>query len=435
MGCAEDCSWVYGERVWYPKDDPCRTLGIPKRPLKGLVLTTDWGKVDEIWTTRSGYEPGKIWRMLPHDWIRSTTRNSLGCICSLEGRNGSTLTFDTERAFMNNRQSAESSDWDFIHVDEPICQEMWAAHSRGLTDRHGSAWFTLTPVRQPWIFDMFFPKGLDVRKMPSYFVQDSKWAIRGSTYDNPYISAAGIEEFEQGLSLTERECRLRGIPLDFAGLIYTEFEAERHVLKVPPEGWDNFQSPPLNWPLFYAVDPHPQTPSAILFGTVSPLNQLIFYDEVFAQFSPEELSREIHKRIAGRHVLFAICDPSAWINNPVTKRSIADEFARYGILLEKGTKALHQGIITVKGELKKKDRIYVAPNLIEFLFEITRYCWKEQENRPIDKDDHMMENWYRLVVEDPRFIDFATISREPIEPTPLSEPDLGLVEDVEGLPL
>src|SRR5882672_2916007 len=38
MGCAEDCAWLYGERLWYPHGSEARTIGLPKRPVKGLVI-------------------------------------------------------------------------------------------------------------------------------------------------------------------------------------------------------------------------------------------------------------------------------------------------------------------------------------------------------------------------------------------------------------
>ena len=50
--------------------------------------------------------------------------------------------------------------------------------------------------------------------------------------------------------------------------------------------------------------------------------------------------------------------------------------------------------------------IYITSNCTRFRYEITRYSWddwkkdtentKGQKQKPVDKDDHMMENWYRL---------------------------------------
>jgi hypothetical protein len=54
-GVAEDCSWLLGFRPFYPSTDPAHIAGIPQdRPVKGLVITTDWDKVDEIFTSQRG---------------------------------------------------------------------------------------------------------------------------------------------------------------------------------------------------------------------------------------------------------------------------------------------------------------------------------------------------------------------------------------------
>jgi hypothetical protein len=37
---------------------------------------------------------------------------------------------------------SESSDWDFLHIDEPCPRDMYVANARGLIDRGGSDWFT-----------------------------------------------------------------------------------------------------------------------------------------------------------------------------------------------------------------------------------------------------------------------------------------------------
>jgi hypothetical protein len=211
---------------------------------------------------------------------------------------------------------------------------MWKANSRGLVDRGGHAWFTLTPVRQMWIFDMFFPKGFNPKKLPEQFQALNRWAIRGSMYDNPYISEEGIKEFEADLKPWEKKCRIDGLPLEFAGLIYSEFDTERHVLQKVPEGWTAYNSPPPTWPIYVAIDPHPQTPHAVLFATVSPLGQVFFYDEIFLQCQIDELCGMINDRLIGRHCVFTLCDPSAWINNPVTGRTVADEFLRHRVLVD-----------------------------------------------------------------------------------------------------
>jgi hypothetical protein len=299
---------------------------------------------------------------------------------------------------MTNPQGSESKDWDFIHVDEPTTIEHWKAVSRGLMDRHGSAWFTLTPLREPWINDYFFADA------NSGLVLADKWAVTGSSYDNPYLSKESIKQFEDDLSPEERQCRLHGLPLHLAGLVYKEFEYSKHVLHKLPSGWTSWNEPPKDYSVYYAIDPHPQTPHAVLFLAVDKFEHVYFFDEIFLHCSVQALADEIKKRIEGRNVIHAKIDPLAYINDPITESNMAEEFAKHGLFLEKATKALSQGILRAKHELKKENNLFFVPTLKETLWEIQRWSW-DKDNKPVDKDDHFLENMYRLLLDDPIYIE------------------------------
>jgi len=415
MGAAEDCAWLLNERPWYPKGSPFRTLGLPQHATKGLVITTDFDIVDEVWTSQRG-TPGKLWQMLPPNFVKSTSRNSSGVIDEVVCHNGSILRFNTVKSWVNDPQSVESVDYDFIHVDEPCPEKMWKAASRGLIDRNGSAWFTLTPLREVWINDMFFPRSTanTNHDVPS-ITATNRWAISGSTYDNPYLSKEAIQEFENSLSKDEKDCRINGIPLEFAGLIYKEFNSARHILQQVPFGWQDYNLPPKDYTAVVYIDPHPQTPHAVLFGAVSPLGQLFIYDEIFEQVTIAELSQLIVERFRGLYVSAIRCDPLAFIRDPITDTTIADEFANHGVFVEKAPKDLATGILKVKEALKKENFLYFSPHLRETLWEIERYMWDEKTNRPIDENDHMMENLYRMILGRPRWIDAKAIGNTAVE--------------------
>jgi hypothetical protein len=401
MGCAEDSSFLLGNRPWYPKDSPFRTLGIPQHPCKGLVITTDFDKVDEVWTSQSA-QPGKIWQFLPNGFVKSTSKNSSGVIDTINCVNKACLRFDTVRSWQNNPQSSESTDWDFIHVDEPCPEKMWTAASRGLIDRGGPAWFTLTPLREVWINDMFFPRRY--QDSPDVEVQKgSRWAMQGSMRDNPYLSAEAIAEFEQDLTDEEKQCRIEGYPLELSGLVYKEFSFDRHVLKELPKGWTAYNKPPRDYTIYYAIDPHPQTPHAVLFCAVSPLGQKFFWSEIFLHCVISDLAKTILSRLGGYYVRVAKCDPLAYINDPISGSNIEEELANNGVIVEKATKALALGILKVKEELKKENNLYFSPDLEETLWEFERYVWDENTNKPKDENDHMMENLYRLLLDNPRW--------------------------------
>jgi len=420
MGCAEDCAWLRGERPWYPLGSVERTAGIPQHPVKLLTITTDWDKVDEIFTSQRG-EGGKVWRFLPRSgFVKSVRRNHSGAIDTIECANGSLWRFDTVKSWMANPQGSESSDWDAIHIDEPCPEGMWKGASRGLIDRGGSAWFTLTPLSEFWINDYFFPA--DTGGKP----RDNVWAITGSIYDNPYLNQEAIAEYESTLTDDEKQCRLFGIPLHLSGLIYKQFQWSTHVLAEVPTGWDAFHQPPRNYPIYVNIDPHPQTPHAVLFSTVLPAGQSVCLFDIFDHCGIEDLCKQINDFTKGRFVVWTKIDPLAYINDPITETNMAEEFAKYGVYVEKATKALAQGILAVQARLKR-NQIYFAPTCRRTLWEIQRYAWDEGENKPIDKDDHMMENLYRLVLGEPSFLEpDASMSRVPMKELIIDRTELEL---------
>ena len=50
LGVVEDCSWLLGERPFFPVGHPLRRLGIPDHGVKLMVIAEDWDKVREIFT-------------------------------------------------------------------------------------------------------------------------------------------------------------------------------------------------------------------------------------------------------------------------------------------------------------------------------------------------------------------------------------------------
>src|SRR5690606_21077612 len=102
-------------------------------------------------------------------------------------------------------------------------------------------------------------------------------------------------EYERGLSDEEKQCRLLGIPLHLSGLIYKEFNSQKHILTSIPKGWQDYNKPPEDYTIYCAIDPHPQTPHAVLFCAVSPFGQKFFYDEIFFHCTIDELCKIIRE--------------------------------------------------------------------------------------------------------------------------------------------
>lgn len=420
LGAAEDCAWALGERPWYPKDDPARYAGIPKRPTKGLIIVADWDKAEEIFTCMDeGAGQGKLIKYLPTDKLQVGRKNNAGVVGELKVKSihggWSKIHLDTVKSFKANPMGQESSHWDWIHIDEPCPEAMWNANSRGLMDRDGSAWFTCTPLNEAWINDEFVPSRRTRITVDKPIEKDEHhWMITGSSRDNPHLSESAIKLFEEGLSEAERQCRIEGLPLALSGLVYKNFSYDTHVLDEAPHGWADWATPPDSYMVRVAIDPHPETPHAVMFEATSPSGIVFYYAELFRKELISQLSEAIHSVTGMRLVQQYICDPSAFIEHPVDGSSMSDVFYENAIPVEKAPKDLERGILATESALarridapsgKKIPKMFFAGHMTETLWEFDHYEWDQRrENKPVDKNDHMMENLYRLVITHPGYI-------------------------------
>lgn len=444
---AETAAWMLGERTWYKvpfdiygiervngvrrkvlrerhpggDDHPLVRAGIPPYPSKQLIVCTNWKKVEEIWTAQDADRPGKIWQLLPKDWAKGYS-NHEGVISDIYGKNGSYLAFMSADAYKRNKLTVESSDWDRIAFDEPAPEGLWKGAARGLVDRNGQGDFTLTSMEEMWIYDRF----TDDAEIT--FPKDNRWHIRGTIYDNPYTSDAGIAAFEADLTEDEKACRLEGHPLELSGLVYKEFH--RHgpssqVLDSVPESWQDYHLPDRRCILYAFADTHSVTPHAVLFFAVGPSEIPVACHEIWEACDADTLAQKIKSYVALTGCFFGglKVDPSAWIKDASTRTaSIAQVLARHDLFPRPAPKDLDTGILTTKSALRSR-RVLFSPNLRRTLWEFARYRYDPEKGKPVDENDHMMENLYRAVLSNLRFYSPDSASF-PIEDETFTHADL-----------
>lgn len=429
LGVVEDCSWALGERPFFAQSNPLRRLGIPVHGVKGLILSEDWDKVHEIFTNSDSVDrPGKFFEFLPRDKILGTTRMQKGIINSINVRNyidgryrDSTLVFDTVRSFINNPRSFESSDWDFIHVDEPLMEELWRAASRGLIDRGGKEWWLMTPLGFPWMYDYSLDR---CQKSP-----ETSYMFEASMDDNPTLNQQAKETYLLSLPDEEREARQKGKPLAYGRRVYAHFSEKVHVWNkrdaqgnlVLPFGWHNFNHPPQSYLCGYSLDPHPQTPHATLFVALAPTGEIFIYDEIFQKLLISELGTEIKIRRNRVRCGWEISDPSAWIVNPDTGTCWAQTLIGQGLNVTRASKDKTSGIMETQQIFAPSypRRVIVMPHCVRFIKEIKSYFF-DKENKPVDKNDHLMECLYRTVMHD-RLIYYPPLPKDSAPLVPLDE--------------
>lgn len=443
-GAAEDVSWCIGGRVFYQssfdvldgkrnvvrrhvgsKDHELVKKGIPNYPVKGLLVVADWDKAKDIFTNREGsYETwGELFQLIPREAVEKVHLSRGGHVDQIWikrltefGGGTSTLMIDTVESFKHSKMSQESSDFDFIHNDEPSPREMFVANVRGLADRRGKFWFNCTPIDQLWIDSMFTPPGqysVKEAKDGLDFVTkegSSRFMITWSIRDNPHITEEGIRDFESNLTREERQCRIDGLPLAFAGLIYKEFIYDLHVLCDVPKGWQDYHLPPRNYTVRVWLDYHTRLPQAVLFVATDPKGRVFVYDELFDDNLIDPVAKSIVAKTKDYFVPEMEIDPFALIPHPVTEHSVQDDLLDYGLWFDPATKDLTTGINKVRQRLLERDpdgmpTIFFSPRLTETLFEFSHYVYDIKKNEPKDADNHMMENLYRAILNGLSYIE------------------------------
>jgi hypothetical protein len=430
MGAAEDVSFALGFRPWLAKEDPGRTKGIPPFPVKGLIITTDWDKSTDVFTCEEeGTNKGKLFRYIPKDCLLGYSRNHSGAIDTIRVKHVSggvsILHLDTVKSFKQNPAGQESSSWDFIHVDEPIPEKMWKAVSRGLVDRGGRAWFTCTPISEPWIDQKFIPNPEDQVKANLGTIaslETSSWMMTGEMDDNPHLTAEAIERFMQDLSDDEKDARRKGIPLAYSGIIYKEFDMNVHVLRDVPVGWSSWAEPPADHTIRVAHDYHFKKNDAVLFIATSPQEFSYIFAELWIPGTVKEIANATKNVLSGfkgsdaplRDYQPIRMDPLASIEMKSTDLTVMDEYRMQGLAVLPATKDPVNGIRAVKALLKNRDKLgrptlLFNPDCKRTIYEISRgFQWKPDANEPVKKDDDMMENLGRLAREGLSYIEPST---------------------------
>ena len=325
IGVAEDIAHSMGFRPWLEKNDP--DYRIPVRvPNNGMVGCEVAGQ-----SLIQNIEP-LFMRYIPKYCSPEITRYSDGSMKSLtlaydfEGKPcGSTIHF---RSYVQPAESYEGVVLDWIHWDEPPPRAILNAAERGKMSTNAPSWLTMTPLKEPYIYDIFtlhaFNAGGDDPEIAIFrcstwencqdWCKDCGLAIPENDPEKlapgqmrpvdrcpgcgkvmGFMPRAGIDNYLKKITdPDEREAREEGKWKHLSGLVYKEFDPTIHC-------YQDFQIPP-DWMRIEAVDPHDARPTRWLFGAVSPeeivvngkpANRIYWYTYLLASGTIQAIARSV----------------------------------------------------------------------------------------------------------------------------------------------
>jgi hypothetical protein len=395
-GAKEAVSWCMGFRPFYPNNDPAfRTPFTP--PTKGIIVCEDWKKaartviVDKLKQNIPpellANKPKKNQEGVEYYWTLKVPFDATGgegLVSSLE-----IVTNNTDSA------SLEGPDWDFAWMDEPPRREIWIALTRGLLESGGSAWFTLTPLKEAWIKE-------------EVAVREDCFSVTMSQYDNVYdpITGSGglslpmIDAYMKGLTDDEIQQRVHG---KYAHLVGAVFKGFGHDHIIPP-----FEVPP-SWPRAIFIDCHPRKPHAVgVFawdkrqGRMFCIDAFRWGDSSFDRYNHgdiiqttgviDEFEIELEQRMNPSPYLM-LMDPLSKEPDMVTGNDLFSVLSRkFPVDTWERVKDKKNAIYALQrlmriDEVKGVPQFYVFENLRRVIWELQTYRWDEFRGVSRDKND------------------------------------------------
>jgi len=343
--------------------------------------------------------------------------------------NGSFVHFMTyEQSVLTHGGAAR----DGIQLDEEPPKGIWDQSKMRVSTTNGRLIVGMTAEQGvTWTEDEIWKPGLTHRHPTIY-------ACELSTYDNPINSQAMIDRIKQSCSDdTEIAIRIYGKSTPRGGSVYGMAKDEYPWVIEP------FDIPQDKGYLIMAIDPHPKVPHAVLWvwvdyeGIHHPLfmNKPYLYEvgELFEPCSIPELAaliKQKEKYEFGRTHDFVLCDQFAWNKDQNNPKTLADQFIEAGIMVTPATKDRDSGIVKVKEMLSltfgkelpedMEESVIIRRRFPQIMcfdtlslehglrWERKKYRWRKARQRytddiaivqkPVDKDDHFMENEYRIAL-------------------------------------
>lgn len=326
----------------------------------------------------------KILRFLPKSSIKELKKNSQGYTTKIVGYNGSTIDF---MCYEQDADKFESFECDGVWYDEPPPEDIYQGVSRGLLDREGYELFTMTPIKEPWIYNELWIPALEGKLTNTdYFIL--------MTECNPYLKQDVIDQLKQIYSEEVQDARLRGMFSHLSGRVYKMFRKDTHV--VPYFEW------PKDWPVWVSIDPHPKKPHAVSWVGVTNKDQKVILDELKVACSIKELAQHILSKDSkmGYRVVDRLVDTAIKALDRTDQLRILAEhgikcrYAKKHDDVMPGIQRVQQMLTPVKDSSDSEYiELVVRENCRGHITEFMSYVWADSDvHRPNKEFDDYMDN-------------------------------------------
>lgn len=343
----------------------------------------------------------KVLKYLPKSWIADVVMSSgrkddyeNGVIDQIKIKNLfgglSTIGF---KSCDQGREKFQGSSLDFVWFDEEPPEDVYRECKMRVLDKKGDIFGTMTPLKGlTFVYDEIYLNSANSDEVWCEFIE---WA------DNPFLDKDEIEEFSLTLPENELESRKFGRFRDDSGLVYTEFDENRHVIDPFPI--------PFEWQNTLSIDPGLNNPLSCHWYCVDYDGNVFVVAEHYEAKRDIDYHAEAIKRISdeigwrrgydGR--IYSLIDSAANQKTLASVKSVTELFYERGIAVNPNVdKNLFSGIAKVK-EYFKTDKIFIFRSCVNLIRELKSYRWGDGDV-PIKRDDHCLDELRYFIASRPK---------------------------------
>jgi phage terminase large subunit len=280
----------------------------------------------------------------------------------------------------------KSLNLDGFGMDEPVDIDegiflMLQGRLRGNKTSHQMGILTGNPGGfDSWVYKYFFEK-----QNPDYI------SIQTNTYDNTFLPEHYVRSMEESFDVDYARRYIQGIWGSFEGLIYKDFNKEKHVGDYREKTFNSYIA---------GYDDGYRNPACLLIGGIDSDNILhIIHEYYMSDRTTDEITRDIKPLYSRYSIRKTFCDPSGL--------NAIETFKRNGIRAldaDNSIKGIGGGISKLKS-LFKKDYIYIDKSCVNLVKQLQSYRYdkdKESGNYteyPVKKDDHAVDALRYMLTE------------------------------------
>jgi len=316
-----------------------------------------------------------------------------------------------------NVKEFESATLGLIWCDEPPPKNIYKANISRLR-KGGVMFITATPLTgSAWMYDEILSNPNNESEY-KFFVEaevEDACKIHGV---RGFLDHIDIVRMVKQYDDDDKQARVFGKFQHLVGLVYKMWNRQVHVV-------EPFDPDTKDYAVIELLDTHPRNPDAVMWVAIDRNNNYFVVDELYeSDLKTEVLSQKIKDKAGSKRVEWRYIEPAAFIEDQHTGRSLYSDLYSNGLVYEQASKKRTEAIKLTKsalnytavgGKVIIPPKLFVCRNCVRTIWEIEHWQWKEHrgksaENKspsekPVDKDDHMIENLGRALLSGNTFIE------------------------------